>query len=196
MCHEKENEKYFDFQNKDIKGVLIISLNSNEYIKLTIKENNDVYENIFSLENLKLKNKNFELSDLKEIYNIIIKFIENKKCNIEKYSYYYILTIQFEFNDITQSEFILINVNKNKDDLLQEVIIDQKIIKSQIEIMQANQNEIKGILYFLIKKLDKLSQQIKIEDDFEEILKSSKIVDSEQIKIIKNWISPEKKNNL
>ena len=59
--------------------------------------------------------------------------------------------------------------------------------------MQANQNEIKGILYFLIKKLDKLSQQIKIEDDFEEILKSSKIVDSEQIKIIKNWISPEKK---
>ena len=59
--------------------------------------------------------------------------------------------------------------------------------------MQANQNEIKGILYFLIKKLDKLSQQIKIEDDFEEILKSSKIVDNKQIKIIKNWISSEKK---
>ena len=132
MSHEKENEKSFDFQLKEIKGVLIISLNSNEYIKISIKENNDVYENIFSLDNLKLKNKNFELSDLKEIYNIIIKFIENKKYNVEKYSYYYILTIQFEFNDITQSEFILINVNKNKDDLLQEVIIDQKKLNPKL----------------------------------------------------------------
>ena len=39
----------------------------------------------------------------------------------------------------------------------------------------------------------KLSMEIKIEDDFEEVLKSSKIVDNEQIKMIKNWISKEKK---
>ena len=37
--------------------------------------------------------------------------------------------------------------------------------------MQANQNEIKDKLDLLIKKLDKLSEQNKIEDDFEEILK-------------------------
>lgn len=61
--------------------------------------------------------------------------------------------------------------------------------------MQTSQKEINDKLNLIIEKLEKISEQIKIEDNLEEILKKSKIVDVKQISIIKNWISPNQKIN-
>ncbi len=106
-------EKSFDLQNQ---GAINISMELNKIIKIKVSEGNLNYENKFTLENLKLKNKYFQVCELNEIFLIINKSIENKKITVNKISNTFALKISIEFyNNMTEAEFILINKEENKD---------------------------------------------------------------------------------
>ena len=134
------------------------------------------------------------------------------------------IPIEFCFST-TEVEFDIINESKNKDDLIQKLLTEKKDIKSQLNTiqiqqremqiqqreMQIEQKEMKEKINLILEKLEKIingdnfknKDENKIEEknddkndeDFENVLKLSKIVDknNNQINHIKNWISPNKK---
>ena len=230
------NEKYFEYENNGIKGKIILILESSDKINIKIIDNNINYQSIFNLKNLKKKNKHFQLYNISEIYEILSKYIENKNYILEKTANGIILKIPIEnFFTTTEAEFEIINETQNKDDLIQKLLNEKKDIKSQLNIIQLEQREmkeeqkqikeeqremkeeqkqIKDKLDKILEILNKLinnnnNDNNKIKEnkeiinkeiinnnlnDFENIMKKSKIIDknNNQISYIKNWISPNK----
>ena len=209
------NEKYFEYDNKGIKGKLILILEPSEKIKIKIQQNNINYESIFNLKNLKKKNKHFQVCSISEIYDLISKYIEKKNYTLEDTANGITLKIPLEFAfSITEIEFEIINEMRGGDDLIQKLLTEKKDIKTQL-------NEINKRIDIIMVKLDKLTNNQNIKennldkenkineinnntenenekenkDDFENVMKSSKIVDKSgnQIAYIKNWMSPNQK---
>lgn len=222
------SEKNFDFENNDSKGKIMLVLESPEIIKIKILDNNNNinYESIFNLDNLKKKNKHFQVCSISEIYEILSKNIENNNYTLEKTVNSIILKIPIEFCfSKTDAEFEIISEDENKDVLIQKLLTEKKDIEYQLNIMQIEQREIKEKINLILEKLDILTNNQNIQnnlnnlniqtdietkeikdistdidsnnlnnDEFEKIMKSSKIIDqnSNQIFYIKNWISPNK----
>ena len=209
------SEKYFDYENNGLKGKIILILESSEKINIKISDNNIDYQSAFNSKNLKKKNKNFQVYNISEIYEILSKSIENKNYTLEKTANGIMLKIIFEiFFSTTEVEFEIISEKQNKDDLIQKLLTEKKDIKSQLNIMQKEQIEMKLKIDSILEKIDILMDYHKIKKDeeikeksietnadteinneeFEKEMKSSKIIDKSgyQINYIKNWISPNK----
>ena len=210
------SEKHFEYENNGIKGKIILILETSEKIKIKILQNDIHFESIFNLKNLKKKNKYFQVCTITEIYEFISKYIENKNYTLENTANGITLKISTEvFFSTIEVEFEIINEKLNKNDLIQKLLNEKKDIRTQLNMIQVEQREIKETINKILEKLDKLvNNQNTIEkkeineihmtendvndknnEDFENVMKSSKIVDKtgNQINHIKNWICPNKK---
>ena len=188
MITPKEN--LFDYNKNGLNCKLILSLESSEKIKFKIIENEKNFESKYNLDNLKRKNKFFQILDISEIYDIISNILTNKTYNLEKKEHSFLLQITIEFygskNDII---FEIIDVNQDKDDLIQQLLIEQKEIKDQLNLIQT---DIKEKFNLIMNKLNQLTNDniLEEENNFEKVLQKSKIIEKKVdfIKSLKNWI--------
>ena len=188
MITPKENS--FEYNNNGFNCKLILYLESSEKIKFKIKENEKTYESKYNLDNLKRKNKFFQILNISEIYDIISNIITNKNYNIEKKENSFFLQITIEFygskNDII---FEILDINQDKDDLIQQLLIEQKEIKDQLNIIQT---DIKEKFNLIMNKLNQITKDNILEEEnkFEKVLQKSKIIEKKVnfIKTLKNWI--------
>jgi len=189
------NENSYEYSKNGLNCKVVLSLDSSEKIIIKVNENDNIYESKYNLENIKRKSKFFQICNISEIYSTISNIFENKKYELEKKDKSFLLKIQIEFYDSkNEAIFELIDTKKDKDDLIQQLLIEQKEIKDQLNSIQ---DEMKEKFNLIMLKLNQLTNKTEEEDyNFENIFKKSKIIKikGNHINCLKNWINPNNNN--
>ena len=195
MEQEKENifilkEKSFNLiSNKNNEYKIILSIYSNEVFNIDIYSKNIIPSKKYSLSckiNDLIKNRFFKIFlNVEEIFIELENKIQ-KSIIIEDTNVIY-LDIPIGLTIIKDIILEIKEIEKSKDDIIQELKIElnnQIDNNKTLELNIKKQNEIIINLNNEIKEL----KNIKKKDS----LKNSLIVKSDEIDIIKNWISPKK----
>ena len=184
------NENSYEYNKNGLNCKVILSLDSSEKILIKVNENDNIYESKYNLDNIRRKNKFFQICNISEIYDIISKIFENKKYELEKKEKSFLLKIQIEFyGSKNEAIFELIDTKQDKDDLIQQLLIEQKEIKDQLNSIQ---DEMKEKFNLIMLKLNQLINKNEEENNFENIFKKSKIINikGNHINCLKSWIDP------
>ena len=184
------NEYSYEYIKNGLNCKVILSLDSSEKIIIKVNENDNIYESKYNLDNIKRKNKFFQICNISEIYDIISKIFENKKYELEKKEKSFLLKIQIEFyGSKNEAIFEIIDIKQDKDDLIQQLLIEQKEIKDQLNLIQ---KEMEDKFNLIMLKLNQLINKTEEEDNFENLFKKSKIINikGNHINCLKSWIDP------
>ena len=179
-------------------------------IRIIIKEGINSFNGQFNLNDLKVKDKYFEkFETIEEAYKeIFVSFNENKydlkneetnlilniEINNKKNIIPFILEkSEVKKDDLIKSLYIIANNNAKENKELKEII---KILFDKVNKMEEKfnsfENKIDTIFDYTNEKKEKEKE---ISVNFESILRQSKIVEKEQISILKDWL-PFDKNKI
>ena len=157
---------YDNYQNKYTLFNFRVGLSQNN-ISISSKEKKDFnlneYKNVFTLDNLKVKNKQFKSYDnIKDAYNQIIKLFEKEKIIIKYFSDKE-MKLELKLLNFTGEEeafnIMLFKQEINKDSLIQELIY--KVISLEYEIKKLKENNyLEKEIMELKEEKDRQAQEI------------------------------------
>ena len=183
-----------DFQislGKDNANLSICCSNESIIFILNYKSKNDEclkFERSFKFEELNKISKWFKIFDsLEEVYEDIIKLMENKQVNINLEENIAKLVFNINMEKIKEFDIVLAKKELTKDELINNLISENKELKIKVNNLEKRINSLEERFNAFEKNKHKKTEE-NIEDNINEIWKSD-IIDKEDKKILNNWIN-------
>jgi hypothetical protein len=184
-----------DFQislGLDNANLSICCSNESIIFILNHKSKNDEclkFERSFKFEELNKISKWFKIFDsLEEVYEDIIKLMENKQVNINLEENIAKLVFNINMEKIKEFDIVLAKKELTKDELINNLISENKELKIKVNNLEKRINSLEERFNAFEKKLQTEKKEENIEDNKNEIWKSD-IIDQEDKQILNNWIN-------
>ena len=184
-----------DFQislGEDNANLTICCSNDSIIFVLNHKNNNDdcsKFEKSFVFEDLFKISKWFKIFDsLEEVYEDIIKLMENKQININIEENIAKLVFKINMEKIKEFDIVLTKKELTKDELIYNLINENKELKIKVNNLEKRINSLEERFNTFEKKSQKEEKTEKKEEKTNEIWKSD-IIDQEDKKTLNNWIN-------
>ena len=189
-------KNYFQISlGKDNANVSISCCNNSLKFILAHKNKNGIclkFEKSFTFEELNKISKWFKIFDsLEEVYEDIIKLMENKQVNINLEENIAKLVFNINMEKIKEFDIVLEKKELTKDELINNLINENKELKIKVNNLEKRINSLEERFNAFEKKSQtekKSENNENNENKTNEILKSD-IIDDEDKKTLNNWIN-------
>ena len=147
------------------------------------------FEKSFTFEELNKISKWFKIFDsLEEVYEDIIKLMENKQININLEESIAKLVFNINMEKIKEFDIFLEKKELTKDELINNLIKENKELKIKVNNLEKRLNSLEERFNAFEKNSKKEKEKDNKEDNKNEIWKSD-IIDDEDKKTLNNWIN-------
>ena len=147
------------------------------------------FEKSFTFEELNKISKWFKIFDsLEEVYEDIIKLMENKQININLEESIAKLVFNINMEKIKEFDIFLEKKELTKDELINNLIKENKELKIKVNNLEKRLNSLEERFNAFEKNSKKEKETDNKEDNKNEIWKSD-IIDDEDKKTLNNWIN-------
>ena len=174
----------------------IFSINySSEKIQFIVKKENDSafkFEKSLSFDQLNKISKWFKIFDsLEEVYDDIIKLMEKKQINITLEQNSVSLKFYINMEKIKEFDILLEQKELSKDEIINNLIKDNKELKNKVENLEKKMNDYEKRLNLIEEKLSNPKSSIMqtIQSNENNDILNSDIINEEDKKTINNWIN-------
>ena len=186
-------KNYFQISlGKDNSNLSICCSNNSIKFMLSHKSKSDKhlkFEKSFTFEELNKISKWFKIFDsLEEVYEDIIKLMENKQVNINLEENIAKLVFNINMEKIKEFDIVLAKKELTKDELINNLISENKELKIKVNNLEKRINSLEERFNAFEKKSQTEKKEENIEVNKNEIWKSD-IIDQEDKKILNSWIN-------
>ena len=186
-------KNYFQISlGKDNSNLSICCSNNSIKFMLSHKSKSDKYlkfEKSFTFEELNKISKWFKIFDsLEEVYEDIIKLMENKQVNINLEENIAKLVFNINMEKIKEFDIVLEKKEQTKNELINNLINENKELKIKVNNLEQRINSLEERFNAFEKKSQTEKKTENNEDNKNEIWKSD-IIDDEDKKTLNNWIN-------
>ena len=168
---------------------------SSEKIHFIVKKENDSafkFEKSLSFDQLNKISKWFKIFDsLEEVYDDIIKLMEKKQINLTLEQNSVNLKFNINMEKIKEFDILLEQKELSKDEIINNLIKDNKEFKNKVENLEKKMNDYEKRLNLIEEKLSNPKSAIMqtIQTNENNDILNSDIINEEDKKTINNWIN-------
>ena len=167
---------------------------SGETIQFIIKKENDTsfkFEKSLSMEQLNKISKWFKIFDsLDEVFDDIIKLMEKKQINVNMEQNSVNLKFNINMEKIKEFDILLEQKELSKDEIINNLIKDNKELKTKVEHLEKKMNDYEKRLNIIEEKLSNKKENMQnISNKGNNDIFDSNIINEEDKVTLNNWIN-------
>ena len=167
---------------------------SGETIQFIIKKENDTsfkFEKSLSMEQLNKISKWFKIFDsLDEVFDDIIKLMEKKQINVNMEQNSVNLKFNINMEKIKEFDILLEQKELSKDEIINNLIKDNKELKTKVEHLEKKMNDYEKRLNIIEEKLSNKKENMQnISNKGNNDIFDSNIINEEDKNILNDWIN-------